>query len=62
MSDPLDLEIKLRRPSPQAAYLVADDVTAEEAEALGLIVVESDPHGLPLAYGKYEDAAPASDE
>jgi hypothetical protein len=52
----------LRKPSPNAAYLVADGATAEEAEANGLVVVESDPHGLPLSYGKYEDAAPASDE
>lgn len=47
-------EPKLRKASPEAAYLVADGVTAEEAAEAGLIVVESDAFGVPLAYGRYE--------
>lgn len=49
-------QLKLRKPSEHAAYLVADGVSREEAESLGLIVVECDGHGIPTAFGRYEDA------
>lgn len=49
---PAAKEIKFRKPSPKAAYLVAD-VTPEEAKELGLIVVENDALGFALSYGKY---------
>jgi hypothetical protein len=44
--------LKLRKASPEAAYLVADGINPKEAEELGLIVVEI-AHGKPV-YGRYE--------
>jgi hypothetical protein len=46
-------QLKLRKPSPHAAYVVADGLSAEEAEANGLILVEIDASGVRV-FGRYE--------
>ena len=47
--------VKFRIASPGAAYEIADGVTdAEEADKLGLTVVECTAFGLPSAYGRYK--------
>jgi hypothetical protein len=49
--------VKFRKAGDNAAYEIADGVTAEEAAKLGLAVVEVDPtSGAPTAYGRYKDA------
>lgn len=49
--------VKYRKAGDNAAYEIADGVTAEEAAKLGLAVVEIDPtSGAPTAYGRYKDA------
>lgn len=48
--------VKFRDAGPDAAYEVAEGVTAEEAAKLGLAVVENDAFGRPAAYGRYKDA------
>jgi hypothetical protein len=49
--------VKFRKAGDNAAYEIAEGVTAEEAAKHGLAVVEVDPtSGAPTAYGRYKDA------
>lgn len=46
---------KFRKASPEAAYEIAEGVNnADDAASQGLIAVESDAFGLPVAFGRYK--------